>query len=57
MRDVAPGFKKAVDRDAFEQMLAVVPSIELGFVRWVDVHRCQQHSFTGQWHFANVPIW
>jgi len=32
MRDVAPGFEKALDRDTLLEMLAVVPSVEVSFV-------------------------
>jgi hypothetical protein len=28
MRDIAPGFDEAIDRDAFLQMLAVVPALK-----------------------------
>jgi len=50
MRDIAAGFEETFDRDALDQMLAVIPSIEFRFVGWGDVHRCQQHSFSGQRH-------
>src|SRR5450631_358192 len=55
MRDVTPGFEEAWNRDALHQMLAVIPAIELGFVCGIDVHRRQQHSFSGQRHFSTAP--
>ena len=51
MRDIAPGFEEAVDRDPLFQMLAVVPSVEFGLVGGIDVHRGQQHAFSGERHF------
>ena len=35
---------------ALEQMFAVIPSIEFGFVRCIDIHRGQQHSLSGERH-------
>ena len=55
MRDIAPGFQKAVDRDALLEMLAVVPPVEFGLVGRIDVHRRQQHSFSGERHFCDDP--
>src|SRR6188768_1531309 len=31
-------------------MLAVVPAIEFGLIGWLNVHRRQQHSFSGERH-------
>ena len=56
MGDVAPGLEKAVDRDAFFEMLAVVPAVEIGFIRGVDVHRRQQHAFSGERHFLRAVL-
>ena len=42
--------------DPLLKMLAVVPSIEFGFVGGIDVHRGQQHSFASERHFATVLI-
>ena len=53
MGDIAAGFEEAVDCDALFEMFAVVPAIELGFVRGVDVHRRQQHAFSGHRHFLD----
>ena len=52
MGDIAAGFEEAVDRHALFEMFAVVPAIEFGFVRGVDVHRRQQHAFTRHRHFS-----
>ncbi len=52
MRDVAPCFEEAVDRDALIEMFAVVPAVEIGFVLRIDVHRRQQHAFSGKRHIS-----
>jgi hypothetical protein len=49
--EIAPRLEKAVDGDALFEMFAVVPAIEFGFVRWIDIHRGQQHSLSGERHF------
>ena len=56
MRDVAPGFEEAIDRDALFEMFAVVPSVEFGLVGGIDIHRRQQHAFSGHRHFCAVLI-
>jgi hypothetical protein len=48
--DVAAGFEEAIDCHALLQMLAVIPAVELGLVGGVDIHRRQQHAFSGHWH-------
>jgi hypothetical protein len=50
MCDIAPGFQKTFDRDPLQQMLAVIPPIEVGLIGRIDVHRGQQHSFSGERH-------
>jgi glyoxylate carboligase len=50
MRDVAPGLEEAVDGDALFEMLAIVPAVEFGLIRWIDIHRGQQHACSGQRH-------
>src|SRR2546423_1814960 len=50
MGDVAARFEKPVDRDALDKMLAIVPSVEIGLVRRIDIHRGQQHSLSGERH-------
>jgi hypothetical protein len=32
-------------------MFAVVPAVEVGLVRSIDIHRRQQHAFSGDRHF------
>src|SRR5439155_18209124 len=45
-----PRFEETGNRDALFQMFAVVPAVELGVVRGIDVHRRQQHAFSGHRH-------
>src|SRR4051794_8326427 len=56
MRDVTPCFEEAVDGDALLEMFAVVPAVEFGFVGRIDIHRCQQHSLSGDRH-VDCPYW
>lgn len=50
MRDIAPSLEKSLDCDALSQMLTIVPPVEIGLMGWIDVHRRQQHSFSGERH-------
>jgi hypothetical protein len=52
--DVTPRFEKAFNGDALFEMFAVVPAVELGFIGGVDVHRRQQHAFSGHRHFSTI---
>ncbi len=50
MRDIAARLDETLDRDALFEMLAIIPTVEIGFIGRVDVHRCQQHAFSGERH-------
>ena len=51
MRHIAPRFEETVDGDALFKMLAVVPTVEVGFIGGIDVHRSQQHALSRERHF------
>src|SRR5450631_526105 len=56
MGDVTPRLEKSVDRDAFFQMLGIVPAVEIGLVLGSNVHRGQQHALSGERHVENPML-